>query len=178
MQQEVLKFWFEDLQPSQWWTRDDALDTLIKQKFSAIHSRAAACELFTWRQDPRGRLAEIIILDQFSRNMFRGTALSFAYDSLALVLAQEAIAAGADTHLTPLECSFLYLPFMHSESLTIHEIATDLYKKDGLESNYDFELKHKTIIQQFGRYPHRNEILNRTSSAEEIAFLKQPGSSF
>ena len=178
MRHEILKFWFEELQPSQWWTRDDALDQLIKQKFLTIHRRAAACELFTWRQDPRGRLAEIIILDQFSRNMFRGTALAFAYDSLALALAQEAIAAGTDTYLTPLECSFLYLPFMHSESLAIHEIATELYKKDGLENNYDFELKHKKIIQQFGRYPHRNEILSRTSSVEEIGFLKQPGSSF
>jgi uncharacterized protein (DUF924 family) len=93
-------------------------------------------------------------------------------------LAQEAISSGADNALSDLERSFLYLPFMHSESLLVHETAVALYKENGIESNYEFELKHKAIIEKFGRYPHRNAILGRESTAEELAFLKTPGSSF
>jgi uncharacterized protein (DUF924 family) len=134
--------------------------------------------LFEWRAEAKGRLAEIIVLDQFSRNMFRGLPLAFASDALALVLAQEAVSAKADALLNPTERCFLYLPFMHSESLRIHEIALELYRNNGLQSNLDFEIRHKQIIERFGRYPHRNSILGRQSTDEEIAFLKQPGSGF
>lgn len=178
MYQNILKFWFDEIEPSQWWAKDAEFDQLIIDRFSDIHAKACRCELFHWRQTAQGRLAEIIILDQFSRNMFRGSPLSFANDALALALAQEAIVAQADKKLTPLQNSFLYMPFMHSESLEIHEIALDLYKKNGIESNINFELQHKTIIERFGRYPHRNEILNRKSTADEIEFLEQSGSSF
>ena len=136
------------------------------------------CELFEWRTSAKGRLAEIIVLDQFSRNMFRDTPLAFASDPLALVLSQEAISIGADEVLTSTQRSFLYMPFMHSESLIIHEAAVQLFTKNGVQSNLDFEMKHKAIIEQFGRYPHRNEILGRESTAEELEFLKQPGSGF
>lgn len=122
--------------------------------------------------------AEIIVLDQFSRNIFRHTPQAFAYDSMALVLAQEAIDHGASQSLNAIERSFLYLPFMHSESQRIHQIAEQLFRSNGIDQNYEFELKHKAIIDRFGRYPHRNEILGRTSTAEEIEFLKQPNSSF
>ena len=125
-----------------------------------------------------GRLAEIIVLDQFSRNIYRGTPLSFAYDPLALALAQEAITAKANQSLNPDQKAFLYMPFMHSESPAIHEIALELFKEPGLESNLDFEIRHKTIIDRFGRFPHRNEILGRQSTGEEISFLKEAGSSF
>ena len=173
-----MTFWFEETDPSKWWEKDPAFDQLIIDRFAGIHARAARCELYPWRQDARGRLAEVIVLDQFSRNMFRDSALSFAYDPLALALAQEAIAVGADIALTPLERSFLYLPFMHSESLLIHEVAMTLYEKNGIQSNLDFEIRHKRIIERFGRYPHRNAILGRKSSKEELEFLQQPGSDF
>jgi uncharacterized protein (DUF924 family) len=178
MYREVLQFWFEEVQPSQWWAKDDVFDQLIIGRFSALHNKATRCELFAWRADAEGRLAEILVLDQFSRNMFRGSPQAFAYDSLALALAQEAISVQADQALPPLERNFLYMPFMHSESLIIHEVAMDLFQKNGLQGNLDFEIKHKNIIAEFGRYPHRNRILGRESTAAEIAFLKTPGSGF
>jgi uncharacterized protein (DUF924 family) len=178
MYREILRFWFEEIVHSQWWAKDDDFDKLIIERFADIHARATRCELFEWRTDARGRLAEIIVLDQFSRNMFRGSPLSFAQDSLALALAQAAISAKADEVLSPIERNFLYMPFMHSESLKIHEVAMDLFQNNGIQSSLDFEIKHKRIIERFGRYPHRNRILGRESTAEEIEFLKQPGSGF
>ena len=178
MYREILRFWFEEINPSQWWKKDEKFDRIIIERFSELHSSATRCELFEWRKDDQGRLAEIIILDQFSRNMFRGSPLSFAYDSLALALAQEAVSVGADKSLDQTMRSFLYMPFMHSESLKIHEVATDLFRKNGIQNNLDFELKHKAIIERFGRYPHRNNILGRASTDEEIQFLKQPDSGF
>jgi uncharacterized protein (DUF924 family) len=178
MYREILKFWFEEIEPSQWWKKDENLDRTITERFSDIHARASRCELFDWRKDARGRLAEVIVLDQFSRNMFRGSPLSFAYDPLALALAQEAVSIGADELLEQNERGFLYMPFMHSESLKIHEVATELFRRNGNQNSLDFEMKHKAIIERFGRYPHRNSILGRESTEEEIRFLKQPGSGF
>ncbi len=178
MYQEVLKFWFEEIEPSQWWKKDDNLDRIISERFAALHRSATRCELFEWRAAAHGRLAEIIVLDQFSRNMFRGSPLSFAYDSLALALSQAAISSGADKSLNQSERSFLYMPFMHSESIKIHEIGVELFRQIGNPNNLDFEIRHKTIIERFGRYPHRNSILGRKSTDDEIEFLKQPGSGF
>ena len=178
MYRKILKFWFEETEPVQWWKKDENYDRIITERFSALHHRATRCELFEWRIDPHGRLAEIIVLDQFSRNMFRGSPLSFAQDALGLALSQEAVSTGADNALSPVERSFLYMPFMHSESLKIHEVAVELFRKNGIVGNLDFELKHKAIIERFGRYPHRNGILGRESTQEEIEFLKQPGSGF
>jgi uncharacterized protein (DUF924 family) len=178
MYDAILKFWFEDLEPKQWWIKDLELDQLIIARFSEIHTRATCCELSGWRKTAQGRLAEIIVLDQFSRNMFRGSPLSFAYDALALALSQEAISSGADQHLTPVERNFIYMPFMHSESLQIHEDAVELFRSNGQQGNLDYELKHKAIIERFGRYPHRNKVLDRESTDDEIEFLQQPGSSF
>lgn len=178
MYRDILKFWFEEIEPKQWWVKDTDLDQLIIDRFSEVHARATRCELFEWRNNAEGRLAEIIVLDQFSRNMFRGSPFSFTYDSMALVLSQEAILVGADQLLSPEERSFIYMPFMHSESLLIHEVAVELFRSNRLQGNFDYELKHKEIIERFGRYPHRNDILGRESSEEEIEFLKQPGSGF
>ncbi len=178
MYQEVVNFWFEEIDQSQWWTKDENFDDLIKSRFSNIHSKAVKGELFSWRNCSLGMLAEIIVLDQFSRNMYRDKAKSFAYDLTALVLAQSAISGGCDLELSEEKRSFMYLPFMHSESLTIHEAAVILFTKLGIESTLDFENKHKTIIEKFGRYPHRNEILGRVSTQEEVKFLTQPGASF
>ena len=178
MYQKILQFWFDDIKPAQWWVKDNDFDQLIKDNYAALHASTHLCELYHWRQTPRGRLAEIIILDQFSRNMYRDQPQSFASDPLALALSQEAIIAEADQELTPIEKSFLYMPFMHSESAAIHKVAVALYEANGIESNYQFELKHKAIIDEFGRYPHRNEILGRVSTPAELEFLSGPGSSF
>lgn len=175
---EVLKFWFEEAGPERWWTADPAFDEQIRRRFSGTHARAIQGELHGWRVEPRGRLAEIIVLDQFSRNLFRGSALSFAQDLAALVLAQEAVAAGLHLQLAPVERAFLFLPYMHSESRAVHVEAERLYREHAPPGNYDFELRHKAIIDRFGRYPHRNAVLGRASTAEEAEFLKQPGSSF
>jgi uncharacterized protein (DUF924 family) len=176
--QSVLQFWFEEISPAQWWKVDAEFDRLILNRFADLHRRAASSELFEWRAEPRGRLAEVIVLDQFSRNMYRGDRLAFAADILALALAQEAVAAKADGTLSPEERVFLYMPYMHSESRVIHEVAERLFKECGPKSNYDFELRHKAIIDRFGRYPHRNAVLGRQSTEEELEFLAQPGSSF
>lgn len=178
MFEEIIKFWFEDVEEFKWWAKDDDFDRLIIDRFSKIHSSAAGCELYEWRSNPEGCLAEVIILDQFSRNMFRGKPQAFAYDSLALSLSQSAIHSGMDQLLDSRMKGFLYLPYMHSESKKIHEVAVALYEKNGNSANLEFELKHKAIIDRFGRYPHRNAILGRESTSEEIEFLKLPGSGF
>lgn len=175
---EVLHFWFEELTPEQWFVKDSSLDARIRERFFTLHTRASRCELFTWRRSSEGRLAEIIVLDQFSRNMYRDNVLAFATDPLALALAQEAVNVGADQTLPPQRKAFMYLPFMHSESPLIHETAMKLFQAGGLEDNLNFEIRHKKIIDRFGRFPHRNVVLGRPSTAEEIEFLKEPGSSF
>jgi len=178
MHTEVIKFWFEEISQAQWWKKDNQFDQLIASRFSEVHGQASRCELNHWRDTAEGRLAEIIVLDQFSRNIYRDSPLSFATDSLALAVAQEAIRGGADKAVPEGMRSFFYMPFMHSESAVIHEEAVLLYEAYGNEGNLNFELRHKTIIDRFGRYPHRNEILGRDSTVDEIEFLSHPGSSF
>lgn len=178
MVSDVLDFWFHEIAPAQWWKADPAFDAMIRRRFGALHAQAARCELYGWRDRPEGRLAEIIVLDQFSRNLFRGDPRAFASDTLALALAQEAVARGAERALPAEWRNFVYMPYMHSESPAIHVVGEQLFKANGLADNHDFELRHKAIIDRFGRYPHRNAILGRESTAEELAFLQQPGSSF
>ncbi|NOR73341.1 MAG: DUF924 family protein [Mariprofundaceae bacterium] len=175
---EIITFWFETLEPAQWWKKDLALDREIKARFGAAHRAAMLGELELWRETADGRLAEIIVLDQFSRNIYRDRPLAFACDVTALVLAQEAVRTGADQQVDFEKRSFFYMPYMHSESSKVHETAVELFGQPGAEFNYEFELKHKAIIDRFGRYPHRNATLGRESTPEEIEFLKQPDSSF
>lgn len=176
--QQIIDFWFIETEPRKWWRKDPSFDQLIAERFGEVHAQAMRCELYPWRGQALGRLAEIIVLDQFSRNIYRDTAQAFAADSLALALAQEAVSAQAAAVLEPRYRAFLYMPYMHSESARIHEIAVALFSEPGLEANLDFELRHKAIIDRFGRYPHRNAALGRESSKEECAFLNTPGSSF
>ncbi|PVZ83655.1 DUF924 domain-containing protein [Serratia sp. S1B] len=178
MYQTVIKFWFEEIQPSQWFNNEPALDQLIREQFTDLLNQAKRAELFHWRSHAIGRLAEIILLDQFSRNIFRGHAEAFSADTLALVLSQEAVCSGYDKELPTHMRAFCYLPYMHSESRVIHQEALILFNQPGLEDNLEFEMKHKVIIDRFGRYPHRNQVLGRNSTAEELAFLKEPESSF
>ncbi|SBS33695.1 hypothetical protein MAQ5080_02651 [Marinomonas aquimarina] len=178
MYQTVLDFWFIEIEPAQWWQKDVAFDRDIERRFAVLHEQAKAGELYDWRATAHGSLAEIIVLDQFSRNIYRDQPEAFACDPLALALAQFAIEKGMDKSLSQTERSFLYMPFMHSESKRIHSQALRLFEDLGNANNLDFERQHKAIIDRFGRYPHRNDILGRESSAEERAFLEQPNSSF
>ncbi|MEX0958713.1 MAG: DUF924 family protein [Burkholderiales bacterium] len=178
MHNEVLAFWFEEIEPKKWWAADPEFDTHIKERFAPLLARAAQGELFTWRKQPKGRLAEIIVLDQFSRNIHRNTPAAFSQDPMALVLAQEAVSAGILESLSATERPFLLMPYMHSESRFIHMQAENLFREHTSQNSHEFELKHKAIVDRFGRYPHRNGILGRASTAEEIEFLKQPGSGF
>lgn len=174
----IINFWFTEIQSSAWFKKDAVFDQLIKERFLNTYVSATKGELSPWRNFPQGRLAEIIVLDQFSRNIFRDSARAFQADNLAVILTQEAIRAGVDKALTNTKKAFLYMPLMHSESLIIHQQAVEVFSQQGLESNYQFELKHKVIIEKFGRYPHRNQILKRPSTNEELAFLQEANSSF
>ena len=178
MFQVIIQFWFEEIDRALWFRKDADFDRLLAARFADLHARACAGELSAWRESPPGRLAEIILLDQLSRNLHRDSAKAFAQDGMALVLAQEAVRCGADLALPAQERVFLYMPYMHSESPLIHEAAVQLFTSTGIAGNLAFEMKHKTIIDRFGRYPHRNAVLGRASTPEELAFLAQPGSSF
>lgn len=178
MYEGVIDFWFEELTPDQWWNSNDITTAMIKDRFSQTHEMAINGELFFWRETPLGRLAEIIVIDQFSRNLYKGKPQAFAWDSMALTLSQEAIANGCDQKVEATKRKFFYLPFMHSESRYIHEICLPYFSQEGMEENLEFELKHKRIIDRFGRYPHRNDVLGRESSPEEKEFLQGPDSSF
>ena len=176
--QSILHFWFNELSPKQHYAKDAALDEAIRTRFGATLEAAARCELFGWRTTPEGRLAEVLVLDQFSRNVYRDMARAFAQDALALALAQELVASGQDRSLPLAQRSFAYMPYMHSESALVHTQAVALFSQPGMEDTLLFELRHKDIIDRFGRYPHRNTLLGRTSTAEELAFLSEPGSGF
>lgn len=176
--QSVLHFWFSELTPQQHFAKDAALDESIRTRFGSTLEAAARCELFAWRAMPEGRLAEILVLDQFSRNVWRDTPRAFAQDALTLALAQELVASGQDHSLPTAQRVFAYMSYMHSESAVIHAQAMALFAQPGMENNLEFERRHKAIIDRFGRYPHRNAILGRQSTPEELAFLSEPGSSF
>ena len=174
----VIEFWFERLSPKDWWRKNEALDAKILQEFKLLHEQVSAGEKAGWRESDAGRLAEVIVLDQFSRNMFRGRPDSFAFDPLALELTRLAVSAGTAGRLDRQRVSFLLMPYMHSESLQDHDEGLPLFEQYCEPGTVDFERRHRDIIEKFGRYPHRNQILGRHSSAEEQAFLEQPGSSF
>jgi uncharacterized protein (DUF924 family) len=175
---DSLHFWFTELTPKQHFAKDPALDETIRARFGATLEAATKCELFAWRATPEGRLAEILVLDQFSRNVHRHTARAFAQDALALALAQELVASGQDRSLPLAQRSFSYMPYMHSESALIHAQALTLFAQAGMEDSLRFEQRHQAIIERFGRYPHRNALLGRESTPEELAFLLEPGSAF
>ncbi len=170
---DVLNFWFKETKKEQHYKKDPEFDKLIREKFLSTYTAITAGECFKWRQTPKGRLAEIIVLDQFSRNMFRDQPEAFKYDSLALALAQECILQGDDKKIPEEEGrSFIYMPFMHSESLMMQEMSLELF------NNSKYAVSHHAIVARFGRFPHRNRILGRENTPEETEFLTQPGSSF
>jgi uncharacterized protein (DUF924 family) len=177
---EILRFWFGEgaergKAHKRWFGKNSAFDAEIRARFLALYEELAAGN--AWLAQPGDCLARIVVLDQFPRNMFRGSARAFAADPLALAAAKHAVASGYDRDMQAVEKQFIYLPFEHSESLADQERACELMRPLG-EDLYDWALRHHRIIERFGRFPHRNEILGRASTPEEIEFLKQPGSGF
>lgn len=186
----VLDFWFDQDNEAYWFEQNDRFDKQIQDKFGDLWQAAKQGECVNWRLAESsldgnssittlaGRLAEIIILDQFSRNLCREQACAFAQDGMALVLAQEATQQPYFDTLPMQWRKFMIIPFMHSESALIHERYLSLFRQLDDTTTLDFEYRHKEIIDQFGRYPHRNEVLGRKSTEDEKAFLQQPNSSF
>lgn len=174
--EEVHAFWFVEHGPADWFAANPEFDAALAERFAATHAEVARGEAWGWRASPLGRVAEIVVLDQFSRQLHRGSAAAFASDTMALALAQEAVALGIDRLLThPPQRMFLYMPYMHSESLVIHEEAVRLFTGLGDEKTLKFELAHRDCLVRFGRYPRRNKALGRDSTPEEIDYMSEPG---
>lgn len=195
--QRVLQFWCGPLQDdgfaskeysNQWWTKDPELDERIRQEFGALHSLLNAGERPVWLETPSGLVAAVVVLDQFSRNMFRGTPAMYASDTRALALCFEGLALGFDRKLPAAHRTFLYMPLMHSERLVCQVRCVALFAafkeectgdtKKIAENNHWFAEQHHDIVARFGRFPHRNQILGRNSTPDEIQFLQEPNSSF
>jgi uncharacterized protein (DUF924 family) len=168
---DILHFWFVDHNQDDWFGGKPEFDAELAARFSETHAKVAAGEAFRWRATPAGRLAEIIVLDQFSRQLYRGSPKAFAQDGMALVLAQEAVAGGFDQLLEPERRSFIYMPYMHSESLLIHEEALRLFTALGNAEHLHYEVVHHQCLKRFGRYPARNTALGRISTPEELEYL-------
>jgi uncharacterized protein (DUF924 family) len=175
---EVLKFWFVEVARPQWFADGVALDEQIRARFLAVHQIVAVEPEDSLLVDPKTALAAIIVLDQFSRNMFRGTESAFASDAKAIAIAQTAVAKGFADALNSEERLFLYLPFEHQEDASAQIRSVELISALGDPGLTRYALAHKDIINRFGRFPHRNIILGRSSTADEVEFLKSPGSSF
>jgi uncharacterized protein (DUF924 family) len=175
---DILRFWFDELDPKDWWRKDDALDAKIVARFKPAYEALRKNVPASWLESPEGMLAAILVLDQFPRNMFRDSPQAFATDAEALALAKRAIAEGMDMRLEPRKRAFIYLPFQHVEDRAEQARSVELFAALGQELNLDFAVRHKDVIDRFGRFPHRNAVLGRQSTEEEQEFLKQPGSSF
>ncbi len=176
--QEILEFWFGRLTRQQWFQRSDALDEEISRRFSDVHLSLARGEVENWRETPESRLAAIIVLDQFSRHIYRGTALAFATDWMALREAKLALSAGADADTPPERRGFIYLPFEHSEDIADQERSVALFEALGDAEYLDYAQRHLAVIRQFGRFPHRNVFLGRETTDAELDYLSKPGAGF
>jgi uncharacterized protein (DUF924 family) len=174
----ILRYWFEELSPKEWFKVDEARDAEIERRFRGTYDELASGVPQSWLTEPEGYLAAILVLDQFPRNMFRGTPRAFATDGASLTLAKRAIAGGKDMLVPPERRAFIYMPFQHAEDKADQARSVELFTALGNKLNLDFAIRHKEIIDRFGRFPHRNKILGRKSTGEELAFLQQPGSSF
>jgi len=189
---KILDFWFskgfDQLDNETWFKKDENFDLEIKDKFLSFLEQGRQGLLEDWKITPAGSLAYIILFDQFSRNIYRDTPKSFAQDEKAFEAVKEGIKGKQDISLTLPQRFFFYLPYMHSEILSDQEMALELFRslfmeapeglKEGFKSIYEFALAHHKIIEEFGRFPHRNEILGRKSTDVELSFLKKPGSKF
>jgi len=178
IQDEVLKFWFEECTPQQWFKKDPAFDEVIRDRFGSAIEAALTGSLDDWMENSDGCLALILVLDQFTRNVHRETAKAFAGDAKALAISDLCRERGYINHPNQGFRHFMLIPMMHSEDLEVQEASLPLFKGHTDTRVYEYAIKHRDIIARFGRYPHRNDDLGRPSSAEEIAFLKEPGSRF
>lgn len=186
--EEILRFWFTELTPGQWFQGGEVVDEMIRARYAPLVDTVAAGDFDDWGQTARGRLALVLVLDQFPRNLYRGQPRAFAYDEKALGLTLVGLARGMDKELGFHERAFFYLPLEHSESLDIQDRSIECYaalvvaarsdERPQLREYLDYAWQHYAIIKRFGRYPHRNAILGRESTAQELEFLKLPGSSF
>ncbi len=175
---EVLSFWFEELAREAWFCKSEAIDALIRDRFLDLYERVAEMPAEAALESPRRALATVIVLDQFPRNMFRGTPRAFATDARARDVALGAIERGLDLDLDTDGRAFMYLPLEHSEDLTDQERSVALFRPLGNAEYTHFAVAHRDIIARFGRFPHRNAVLGRTSTPEELEFLRRPDSSF
>lgn len=170
----VLDYWFDELKPQQQFAKDDAVDAEIARRFGHARDVVLASGAAGWRDDPEALLAAVILLDQFSRNIHRGTPEAFAADPLALALTLEAIGKGWDRDLVPERATFLYMPLMHAESVEAQRMCLEKFTALGRAENLRFAMEHAVVIEQFGRFPSRNAALGRESTAEELEYLKRP----
>ena len=175
---EVLRYWLEDLTLDQCFEKNDAIDATIRERFGAVHEQLAGAPGSIRADAPRELLAALIVFDQFSRNLHRGSPKAFATDPVALRLARAAVADGLDQAMSKRERIFVYLPFEHSEDAADQEQSIRLFAQLGDENLDKYAMAHKVIIDRFGRFPHRNVVLGRESTPEEIAFLNEPMTSY
>ena len=189
--QDVLDFWFlppgtegHGRQRVEWFRKDEAFDTAVRERFGALIQQALAGGLREWDElGPRGTLARILVLDQFTRNAHRDTPASFAGDALALAAAQALVDSGVDQQLPPFQRAFAYMPYEHAEDARMQQCAVDLFARlagehGGFTDMLDYAHRHRGVIARFGRFPHRNPILGRASTADELQYLGQPGAGF
>jgi len=174
---EVLRFWFEQLSEAQWWEQDDAVDAQIHDRFLALHERLTPQVDYSLNT-PRSLLAAVIVLDQFSRNLFRRTPRAYAADPIARRLARSAIERSIDSSLTSQERLFLYLPFEHSEDAADQQLSVELFTALGNDEWTRYAIEHNEVIDRYGRFPHRNAVLGRASTPEEEQYLREPGAGF
>jgi uncharacterized protein (DUF924 family) len=172
--EDVLRFWFVEHGQDDWFGGKAEFDAALASQFAKTHAAVARGEAWQWRLTPEGRLAEIIVLDQFSRQLHRGEAAAFAQDKMAVVLTQEAIAAGADVEIAPERRMFVFMPFMHAESLVLQDEGVRHFAQFGADM-LKFMTDHRDTIARFGRFPFRNTALGRQSSAEEVAYMQEQG---
>lgn len=180
IKQEILHFWFEETAPALWFQKNEQFDQHIRERFLSAYKLAAEGVCDSWRDDADGCVALCVVLDQFPRNMFRGTQAAFATDARALNIARFAISRGFDQTLSLARRRFLYLPFEHSEDMADQERALALFKSIAAEDRlaYDYAVRHYDVIARYGRFPHRNAILGRKNTPEEEEYLAQPGAGF
>lgn len=178
--QEVISFWFEETMPQQWFQKNDVFDQEIKERFLVTYEMARKDLCNDWARDADGVLALCLVLDQFPRNIFRGSAKAFETDKKILLIVKETLHKGYDALLNPVKRKFMYMPFMHSEDISDQKKSVSLFEmmKGDDPLSYDYAVKHLEVIEKFGRFPHRNEVLGRQSTEEELKYLQLPGAGF
>jgi len=170
---EVLKFWFEELTPEDWYSGKPEVDEKIRTRFSGLHADLMAAQPPEIMSDPLSALASVIVFDQFPRNIFRRQRAAFSSDDLALLVARNALDRGFEAGMSDPQKQFLYMPFMHSEVLADQERCVDLFKSLGSEEGVKYAVEHRDIVARFGRFPHRNRVLGRATSEDEAKFLEE-----